>query len=211
MAVQTAKRIRQGGRPNRRAQIVTVAAKLLRERGVAGVTTRIIAETVPCSEGAIYVHFEDRFALILTVLEESLPEMLVPLRALKEKVGNGTPEENLALALTGLVRFHQRVVRMLCSLMGETELRDRFRTSLEERGRGPDKGIATLAAYLEGEKALGRISRRLNTKLAARTLMASSFFHVFTEELLGQSHRFDAKGLVDLVIGGRRRKRRARV
>jgi hypothetical protein len=139
--------------------------------------------------------------LILTVLEESLPEMLVPLHALKERVGKGTPEENLVSALTGLAGFHQRVMRMLCSLMGETELRDRFRSSLAEQGRGPDKGIATLAAYLEAEKALGRISRRLDAKLAARTLMASSFFHVFTEELLGQSLRLDAKGVVGLVIG----------
>jgi AcrR family transcriptional regulator len=207
MAAQSVKKIRRGGRPNRRARIVTVAAKLLRNRGVAGVTTRVIAENVPCSEGAIYVHFEDRVALILTVLEESLPEMLVPLHALKERVGKGTPEENLALALTGLVRFHQRMVRMLCSLMGETELRDRFRSSLEERGRGPDKGIATLAAYLDGEKKLARISRNINAKLAARTLMASSFFHVFTEELLGQRHRFDAKAVVGLVIGRKEEKK----
>jgi hypothetical protein len=43
----------------------------------------------------------------------------------------------------------------------------------------------------------------LDAKLAARTLMASSFFHVFTAELLGESRRFDAKGVVGLVIGGK--------
>src|ERR1700755_2077306 len=133
-AAQAMKRIRRGGRPNRRAQIIAVAAGLLRERGVTAVTTRIIAENVPCSEGAIYVHFEDRFELILTVLEESLPEMLVPLRDLQEKIGKGTLEENLVSALTGLTRFHQRIVKMLCSLMGEMELCDRFRSSLTEKG-----------------------------------------------------------------------------
>jgi AcrR family transcriptional regulator len=179
---------------------VAVAEKLLRERGLTGVTTRAIAENVPCSEGAIYVHFDDRLELILAVLEESLPEMLVPLRALKERVGRETPEENLVSALTGLVRFHERVVTMLCSLIGETELRDRFRSSLGASGRGPDKGIATLAGYIEAEKALGRIDVRVSGKIAAQTLMSSSFFHVFTKELLGQNNRFDAKGVVRLVI-----------
>lgn len=193
--------MRRGGRPSRRARIVAVAEQLLRERGLAGVTTRVIAEKVPCSEGAIYVHFEDRLELILTVLEESLPEMLIPLHGLEERVGKGTPGENLSSALNGLVRFHQRVVVMLCSLMGETELRERFRSSLRSGGRGPDKGIATLAGYIEAEKALGRVSGQVNAKVAARTLMASSFFHVFTEELFGQSGRFDAKGVVGLLIG----------
>jgi AcrR family transcriptional regulator len=200
MPPEKALKTRRGGRPNRQAQIVAVAEQLLRERGLAGVTTRVIAEKVPCSEGAIYVHFKDRLELILTVLEESLPEMLVPLRALKEAVGKGTPEENLVLALTGLMRFHERVTVMLCSLIGETELRERFRSSLLSGGRGPDKGIATLAGYIEAEKALGRVSAEVNSKVAAQTLMASSFFHVFTQELLGQGRRFDAKAVVRLLF-----------
>ena len=198
---------RRGGRPNRRARIVAVAEQLLREGGLAGVTTRAIAEKVPCSEGAIYVHFGDRLELILTVLEESLPEMLIPLHGLKERVGKGTPGQNLVSALNGLVRFHQRVVVMLCSLMGETELRERFRSSLHATRRGPDRGVATIAGYMEAEKALGRIGDQVNAKVAARTLMASSFFHVFTEELLGDSGRFDAKGVVGLVIGVGERRR----
>jgi AcrR family transcriptional regulator len=196
-------RTRRGGRPSRRAQIVSTAERLLRERGLAGVTTRAIAENVPCSEGAIYVHFEDRLELILAVLEESLPEMLVPLHGLKETLGKGTPTENLVSAITGLVRFHERVVTMLCSLVGETELRERFRRSLGAEGRGPDKGIATLAGYIEAEKALGRIEAHVNAKIGAQVMMASAFFHVFTKELLGQSKRLDAIGVVRLAIGDR--------
>jgi AcrR family transcriptional regulator len=191
---------RRGGRPNRRAQIVATAERLLRERGLGGVTTRAIAEAVPCSEGAIYVHFKDRLDLILAVLEESLPEMLVPLHGLKEKVGKGTPSENLVAAVEGLVKFHERVVVMLCSLLGEAQLRDRFRESLG--GRGPERGIATLAAYIEAEKKMGRVGASVDAKGAARVLMASSFFHVFTGELLGEAGRLDVKRLMGMVIGG---------
>lgn len=200
--METAKKaIRPRGRPSRKAEIVAAAEALLREKGLAGVTTRAIAERVPCSEGAIYVHFEDRLALILAVLEESLPEMLVPLHELKDKIGLDTVEANLAIALGGLVQFHQRVMVMMCSLIGEPELKARFRQSLAGQGRGPERGVATLARYIEEEKALGRVAARVDAKQAAKALMAGSFFHVFTEQLLGGEEPMDAKELVAMVLG----------
>jgi AcrR family transcriptional regulator len=190
--------LRRGGRPNRREEIVAAATALLRERGLSSVTTRAIAEAVPCSDGAIYVHFKDRLELIMAVLEGSLPEMLVPLHALREKVGKGTPSGNLVEAVDGLVKFHRRVMVMLCSLVGEPELRERFRESLG--GRGPERGIATLAGYIEEEKKLGRVAAGVDAKGAARVLMASSFFHVFTGELLGTAGSLDVGKVVGMVL-----------
>ncbi|MEO6816162.1 MAG: hypothetical protein ABI177_05625 [Edaphobacter sp.] len=126
--------------------------------------------------------------------------MLVPLHALTAKVGKGTPAANLAIAVAGLMRFHQRVMVMVCSLFGEPELRERFRSSLGEGGRGPERGIATIASYIEAEKVLGRIGADVDANGAARVLMSSSFFHVFTAELFGGSRRLDVKGLVRLAI-----------
>jgi AcrR family transcriptional regulator len=191
------------GRPSRKAEIVAATERLVRERGVAGVTTKAIAESVPCSEGAIYVHFEDRLALILAVLEESLPAMLVPLHELKDKVGRDTVEANLTIATRGLAQFHRRVMVMLCSLVGEPELRERFRQSLGEEGRGPDRGVATLARYLDEEKKLFRIPASVDSRTVARALMAGSFFYVFTAELLGGGEEFDAEGLVRRMVLGR--------
>jgi AcrR family transcriptional regulator len=200
--METAKKAtRPRGRPSRKAEIVAATEALLREKGLAGVTTRAIAESVPCSEGAIYVHFEDRLALILAVLEESLPEMLVPLHELKDKIGMDTVEANLAIALRGLLQFHQRVMVMMCSLIGEPELKARFRQSLAGQGRGPERGVATLARYIEEEKALGRVAARVDAKRAAKALMAGSFFHVFTEQLLGGEEPMDVMGLVAMVLG----------
>ena len=190
------------GRPNRKAQIVAATEALLRERGVGGVTTRAIAEAVPCSEGAIYVHFKDRLELLLAVLQEGLPEMLVPLRALEMKVGEGDARRNLETALLGLIRFHERVAPMLCSMMGEPELLQRFQSSLNDEGRGPHRGIATLGKYIRREQALGRIAKRVNAKAAAQMLMACSFFHVFTTRLMGRRDRLDVRGLVETAVGG---------
>lgn len=189
-----------GAKPNRKATLVGAAQTLLRERGIGGVTTRAIAEAVPCSEGAIYVHFKDRLELLLAVLQQALPDMLVPLHALEERIGKGTPLENLAVALSGLLRFHDRVGPLLCSLITEPELLNRFRRSLESAGKGPHRGIVTLTRYIEQEQKLGRIHKRVEAKTAASVLMASSFFHAFTGHLLGSSGRLDAKRLVAFAI-----------
>lgn len=185
---------------NRKARMITATEALLRERGLGGVTTRAIAEAVPCSEGAIYVHFKDRLELLLAVLQESLPEMLTPLHSLEEKVGTGTAQQNLAIALAGLARFHDRVAPMLCSLITEPELLQRFRQSLNTADKGPHRGIAALARYIEQEQKLGRIEAQVDAKIAASVLMASSFFHIFTTNLLGSNSRLDIKRLVDFAI-----------
>lgn len=187
-------------RTSRKGEMIVATEALLYERGLSGVTTRSIAEAVPCSEGAIYVHFKDRLELILAVLQEALPEMLTPLRALQKKVGTGTPQKNLVIAVGGLIRFNNRVAPMLCSLMSDSELLQRFRQSLDNAGKGPERGIATLANYIDQEKKLGRIDRNVDSKTAAAVLMASSFFHIFTARLLGSANRLDLKRLVDLAI-----------
>lgn len=188
------------GRPSRRSEIVAAAEKLLKERGLNGMTTRAIAAAVPCSEGAIYVHFKDRLSLILEVLEQSLPEMLVPLHRLLKRVGIGDPEQNLIDAVGGLVRFHRRVTPMLCSLISESELLNRFRVSLDDSGKGPQRGIATLAGYIEQEQKLGRIDSQINPKMAANVLMASSFFHQFTVALFGSAEKLETKRLVQFAL-----------
>lgn len=82
----------------------------------------------------------------------------------------------------------------------EEELIVRFRRSLEDAGKGPDRGIATLARYIEQEQALGRIKSGVDVLTAAGALMAGSFFHCFTSHLLGNNNRMDVKSLVALAI-----------
>jgi AcrR family transcriptional regulator len=189
------------GRPNRKAQILAATEVLLRERGVGGVTTRAIAEAVACSEGAIYVHFKDRLELLLAVLQGSLPEMLVPLRQLEIKAGLATPQQNLETAMRGLIRFHERVAPMLFSLVADPELLGRFQRSLQDAGKGPNRGIAALGNYIKQEQKMGRIAMGVDAMTAARMMMAGSFFHVFTMRLLGGEDKLDVKRLVGTAIG----------
>ena len=180
------------GRPSRRPEIIAAALELIRTRGLANVTTRLIAERARCSEAALYVHFDSRLKLLLAVLEENLPEMLMPLEALEESVGRSTPQRNLVKALAAIFAFHERVIPVVCGLFADTQLLTAYRESLSDRNKGPQGAIARLQRYIAAEQKLGRLDRALDAELTATTLMATSFFKAFTSMFLGLPEPPDA-------------------
>jgi len=186
---------------NRRGQILQAAEKLMHSRGLTGVTTRQISKEVGCSEGALYVHFKGRLELFLAMLEESLPDMLGPLQTLRESVGRGSPQRNLATALQGIFNFHRRVLPVTCGLFAEPELLDAYRQSLGRQGKGPHLSMAALAKYIVAEQKLGRIAPGADSELAAYILMSSSFFRAFMELFSGKSSQPSWDKFAKTLIG----------
>jgi AcrR family transcriptional regulator len=170
------------GRPSRRPEIIAATEALIRTRGLAGTTTRAIAEQARCSEAALYVHFDNRLTLLLAVLEESLPDMLVPLKSLEQSIGSRTPQQNLVAAVRAIFAFHERVVPMLCSLFSDPELLTAYRDSLASRNKGPQGAMARLQKYISAEQSLGRILKSIDAETAATMLMAGSFFKAFVSK-----------------------------
>ena len=177
---------KNSGKVNRRSQILQAAENLMHSRGLTGVTTRQISREVGCSEGALYFHFKGRLELLLAMLEESLPDMLGPLKTLRESVGRNSPQANLATALRGVLKFHRRVLPATGGLFAEPELLAAYRESLARHGKGPHLSMAALADYVSAEQGSGRIASGVDAKLAAYLLMSSSFFRAFMEQFSGR-------------------------
>jgi AcrR family transcriptional regulator len=178
---------KQTGKLNRRSEILRAAENLMQSRGLSGVTTRQISHEVGCSEGALYVHFKGRLELLLAMLEESLPDMLGPLRTLEESVGRSSPQENLVAALGGIFKFHQRVVPGTAGLFAEPELLAAYRNSLKRQGKGPHLSMRVLEEYIRSEQGRKRIASEVDPKLAAYLIMSASFFRAFVEHFLDKS------------------------
>jgi AcrR family transcriptional regulator len=195
------------GRPSRRPEIIAATEALIRTRGLASTTTRAIAEQAGCSEAALYVHFDNRLTLLLAVLEESLPDMLVPLQALEQSIGTRTPQQNLAVGLRAIFAFHERVVPMLCGLFADPQLLTAYRESLTTRNKGPHGAIARLQKYISAEQKLGRIHKSIDAETAATILMASSFFKAFVSKFFGVPTPSAAafKKIVAAAIAGKQR------
>ena len=194
------------GRPSRRPQILAAAEKLLRTRGLASITTKQIATEVGCSEAALYVHFASRAQLLLAVLQERLPEIVIPLSELEKAAGQLTPKKNLLKALRTIFAFQVRVTPVVSALFADPELLVEYRRTLLERNKGPHGGIGRLRKYIAAEQKLGRIDDAVDAHSAAEALMAGPFFRSFVQHFLGQEEPFEpfARRLVATVLGPER-------
>jgi hypothetical protein len=141
--------------------------------------------------------------LLLAVLEESLPDMLVPLRALEQSIGKSTPQQNLGKALRAIFTFHERVIPMICGLFADPELLTAYRQSLAAGNKGPHGAISRLQKYIAAEQKLQRIDRSLDAQTAATTLMANSFFKAFLTQFFDepQPSSVSFKKIVAAAIG----------
>jgi len=61
---------------NRRAELLTVCAKLFRERGFDGTTIRDISTAAGMHSGSPFYHFKTKQAMLVAVMEEGLAEGL---------------------------------------------------------------------------------------------------------------------------------------
>ena len=93
-----------------RQLILDGAKKVIREKGLAGATTREIARRVGCADGTLYVHFADRIELFLALLRQSLPPMTGALRELEYLAGRGTVRSNLETVVRGSLEFMREFV-----------------------------------------------------------------------------------------------------
>jgi hypothetical protein len=100
-------------------------------------------------------------------------------------VGRGSAQANLAVALGGIYRFHQRATPLAAGLFAEPALLAAYRASLARQGKGPHLSMKVLQNYIATEQRLGRIDQRVDPKLAAYLLMSASFFRAFSERFFG--------------------------
>jgi AcrR family transcriptional regulator len=64
----------------RKEQILDRTFELVRERGIAGLTVRLIAEKVGVTEGALYRHYPSKQAILLALAERIEARLLQPIR-----------------------------------------------------------------------------------------------------------------------------------
>jgi AcrR family transcriptional regulator len=86
--------------------ILDAAARILGERGWAGLTTNAAAETAGVSIGSLYQYFPNKLALVEAVRRRHLNEVLAVLRrAADDKI---TRAQRIAALVDGMIAVHSR-------------------------------------------------------------------------------------------------------
>jgi AcrR family transcriptional regulator len=193
-----------------REVIIQATIRVVREKGVAGATTRAIVQAVPCAEGSLYLYFRQRSELILAAIEQVASGWAEHLRALPQLVGKGTVVDNLDSVLAQAGRFHDEALTLFSGIVSDPTLLKAQQVTMRKADKGPHLSQRAIAQYLEAEKRGGRVHRDLDSKLTASLLLHSSFGRVFEERFSGRPSGADAardtrkliKALLTLREGG---------
>jgi AcrR family transcriptional regulator len=184
----------------KRQQIIDAAERVLRSKGLSRTTTREIAREVGCADGTLYVHFDDRIALFLALLEQNLPGFLQPLQALEQQVGRRSVRANLEAVLHGALEFQNRMLPMITSLFAELELLRAHRDVLRRKNIGPHRSLAAVEDYIHAEQEIGRVGKHCEPRAAAFMLLGACFYRTFLEHLMGDSYASPRNRFVKDVV-----------
>jgi AcrR family transcriptional regulator len=191
-------------RPALRRRIIEAADALIREHGLAGATTRLIARAAGCAEGSIYVHFEDKIDLVIAVVTEREP-YFAELLELPAKAGEATVEANLTPWVEELLKLMRENQPIFLALMGDPAVFARFKERVREREAGPVAVFRAAEAYVRAEQKRGRIDGRVRPEIVAAILIGACRDQVVTHALVGkkqvQPERFARELVPTLVFG----------
>ncbi|MFF0726929.1 TetR/AcrR family transcriptional regulator [Streptomyces sp. NPDC004134] len=161
-----------GGDRSLREHLVATAARLISERGTAGLTVRDIAREAGVADGVLYNHFAGKEELLATALQAHVHEVMAAAGE-PPAAGEGTVEENLRVFVDRGLAVLARLLPAFAGLLGQPKVLVLFHGP----GFHPDDGggalRAVLAGYLRAEQELGRIAADASTEAAATMIMGA--------------------------------------
>jgi AcrR family transcriptional regulator len=169
-----------------REEILQATQRLIQERGLAGTTTKAIAEQARCAEGSIYRYFPDKHALFVECVKLRYPDFVRMMDSLPDLAGTGSARHHLEEVTKAALAFYRAILPMVAGAMAEYDLLLQQRAFFGQSRSGPRKLIAALAEYVRREQRLGRLSDRASADYVSRTILGACWFHAYLESYLGE-------------------------
>jgi AcrR family transcriptional regulator len=179
--------LRDDSGQNLRDYLIATAARLIDQRGSAGLAVRDIAREARVADGVLYNYFEDKEDLLVHALLAHVGNVMNSAPQLLPAPGEGAIAENLRAFIDGGIAILLRVTPAFAGLIAQPKVLARFHamvggdaafdpasadsseaTALDGRGL-PD----LLTAYLRGEQRLGRIGADVDIDAAAALIVGA--------------------------------------
>jgi AcrR family transcriptional regulator len=141
--------LRDGDGQNLREYLIATAARLIDERGSAGLSVRDIAREAQVADGVLYNYFEDKEDLLAQALLAHVGTVMNSAPRLPA-AGTGTVAENLRLFIDAGLATLTRVVPAFAGLISQPNVLKRFHAMV-----GGDAAFAGEAATGSSQKAAG--------------------------------------------------------
>lgn len=173
------------GRPpsGGREAILDAALAVLREQGIAKLTSREVAARAGVSDASVYYHFRDRAGLLAAMFEHGMkPQLMGDL--------DETPVEPMVVlrqAAASLETFFDDVLPVLHAAQSDPELRSIVAATIEAKDLGPHMGVQTIGAYLRSQQQAGRVSQACDPDAVALLLIDAVFARAARRKMLIRS------------------------
>jgi AcrR family transcriptional regulator len=168
-----------------RAELIQAAYRLIRSRGVAGLTTRDIAREAGCSDGALYTHFPCKLDLLSAVCEERLPNLRGEIGDLIARVGSDTVERNLLQIIKATQTFMAQLIPITTAVAADPDLRRRQREHFAGAVPPPRRTLELLSDYIAAEQRIGRVSTNVAPQVFASMLLGACYASASAEYVFG--------------------------
>src|SRR5215469_5181290 len=162
--------LREQGGENLREHLIAAAARLIDQRGTAGLSVRDIAREARVADGVLYNYFADKEDLLAQALLAHVGAVMGSAPQLLPPAGTGTVAGNLRVFFEQGVAVLGRVTPAFAGLLSQPKVLTRFHGMVGgdaafsaapasdggQRAGGRSFG-ELLSGYLHGEQELGRI------------------------------------------------------
>jgi AcrR family transcriptional regulator len=169
---------------NTRQRILDAAQRLIETQGAIGLTTKEIAREAQCAEGTLFKHFKRKEDLCIAVVLENSPKFKEAIARMQP--GKRAVAKNLEDIATAAIRFSEKLIPLGVTLLADAKLLLRHRRGMQ--GENPAKEVfALVAAYVDGERQLGRINRDVEPLSVAALLFGPCFHWAFVRQAIGKN------------------------
>ncbi|MDE3133064.1 MAG: TetR/AcrR family transcriptional regulator [Acidobacteriota bacterium] len=162
------------GRPpsGGREAILEAALEILREQGIANLTSREVAARAGVSDASVYYHFGDRAGLLQAMFESGMKPLLFMTDLDPEAMD---PGDVVRRAAASLETFFDDVLPVLYAGQSDPELRGIVAEYIEAKDLGPHMGVRALGAYLRSQQEAGRVGGEFDPEAVALLIIDAAF------------------------------------
>jgi AcrR family transcriptional regulator len=181
-----------------RERLFAAAERILLRDGPSGLTSRAVTDEAGVAKGVLHRHFADFDDFLAALVLDRAAQQEAESAVLLGAVGRGSVAGNLTAALTSL--FSSVAVGMVALITFRDELRARLRETWPSGVPLATEAMRAVQAYLEAERAAGRLPAWADTQALALSLVGSG--HLLFADRTGEAPASQAVlALVEGVLG----------
>jgi AcrR family transcriptional regulator len=184
-----------------RDQLFDAAERVLAREGPAGLTSRAVTDEAGVAKGLIYRYFADLDEFLAELTAARVRLAVGSVSGLADRAGHGTVTDNLSEALLALLGPGSHVPVISGIVTFRPSLMQRLHQILDAASAFGEIE-ASLAAYIEAEQRLGRLSPSADPGTEAVILWGAAHHLVFTRRSAAAEFPEQVRKIVTAVITG---------